>query len=68
MEIIKKGNKIVECERCGCVMKFERSDVKTETNRIITSNFWGTSELWQIEYIHCPQCDKKIEVGHKWLK
>lgn len=68
MKIIKKGNKVVECKRCGCVMEFDSSDIKSEIRSITTSEFLRTSEQWEIEYIHCPICNQEIEVGHKCLK
>ena len=68
MKIIKKGNKVQECGRCGCVMEFEINDVKSRIVNITTSEFFGTHEQWSIEYINCPQCGKEIEVGHKCLK
>ena len=68
MKIIKKGNKVQECGRCGCVMEFDSNDVKSKIVNITTSEFFGTHEQWSIEYINCPQCGKEIEVGHKCLK
>ena len=68
MKIIKVGNKIKECERCGCVMQIEHGDIESEIVRICISEYFCKYEKWEIEYIHCPQCGVKIEVGHKCLK
>ena len=68
MRIIKKGNTIKECSRCGCTMEYDYFDIFKEIKNVTTSNFFGTFERWEIEYIFCPECGNKIEVGHKCLK
>ena len=65
MKIIEKGNNTVKCERCGCVMEYDRDDIKcknVEINNLIVS------ELWRVEYINCPQCGKEIQIESKWLR
>lgn len=68
MKIIKKGNTIKECSRCGCIMEYDYFDIFKETRSIPPLSLFGTYERWQIEYIFCPECGQKIEVGHKCLK
>lgn len=68
MKIIKRGNKTIECKKCGCVMEYDCKDIKMETKDIIKGSIFRTIESWSVEVIICPQCNKKIEVGRKCLK
>lgn len=68
MKIIEKGNKRVTCGRCGCIMEFDSSDIKSEIKSYISGVIFRTFEDWKIEYINCPQCDNKIRIGFKQLK
>lgn len=65
MEIVEKGNKTIECPRCGCVMKFNYKDIKSDI--VKTPSYFRCSDYWKIDYIHCPQCHKKIEVDKTYL-
>ena len=64
MKIISKGNKTVECARCGCIMAYNSSDVKVESVEIGVSVWFDflTKPIRQ-EYIKCPQCGQKIVIG-----
>lgn len=66
MKIIERG-KPKECKRCGCIMEYESNDIKNKVVHIKTSDFFKTTEKWNIDYIKCPCCNNEIEVGHKWL-
>lgn len=65
MEIVEKGNKTIECPRCGCVMKFNYKDIKSDI--VKTPSYFRCSSSWKIEYVRCPQCHKKIEVERTYL-
>lgn len=67
MKVIEKGNRIKECGRCGCIMEYDSFDIFYEIKKLTTSDFFGSYEKWEIEYIFCPECGKKIEVGHRCL-
>lgn len=62
MKIIKEGNKVKECDKCGCVMQFDANDIKSKLTTVMVSEFFCKSELWNIEYICYPQCKNKIEI------
>ena len=67
MEIIRHRNTVKCCENCGCIFKYEKSDVKTkrvhgrEDIGIILPHYVDTRH--RIEYVCCPDCDKQIEIN-----
>lgn len=64
MKIMSKGNKNVQCERCGCVMEYDVRDVRRKTVEVSVSVWfdWLTKPVRQ-EYINCPQCGQEIVIG-----
>lgn len=64
MKIISKGNKNVECNRCGCIMEFDSKDIHKRIVQV-SDSVWFSSLTKPVEheYIECPQCGKEIIVG-----
>lgn len=56
--IIKKGNTFKQCPECGCIFEYEASDIKCST--LIPPSLFSDGLDW--EYVHCPQCNKKIKI------
>ncbi len=56
--IIKKGNTLKQCPECGCIFEYETSDIKR--GLYIQGGLFSYDLDW--EYVHCPQCNKKIKV------
>lgn len=66
MKIISRGNKNVECRRCGCVMEYDSRDIQHKIIRVSTSSILTYLKIpVTVEYINCPQCGKEIEIGRR---
>ena len=57
IEIIKYGKQFATCQKCGAVLKFDQSDIKTM--------FTARNEYE--EYIVCPVCEYRIGKAY-WKK
>lgn len=58
IEIIERGTKqIQKCKACGCKFSFEKEDIE----RAKCHEFRNFS----YDYVICPQCKEKIELGGK---
>ena len=69
MKIISKGNKNVECERCGCIMEYDSKDIKTKIIYVgVSTWFKHLTKPVESVYIECPQCNKEIEVGRNAIQ
>jgi len=58
-KIIKKGNTLKQCPECGCIFEYEVSDIKRDL--YIQGGLFSPYDLYW-EYVHCPQCNKKIKI------
>lgn len=73
MRIISRGSSTPEqeltCYRCGTVFVFDKSDVRTETNRVYTDP--DTKDKYYFDtvdyYVYCPHCGNKMAVS-AWAK
>lgn len=52
MKIIKSPEKVVKCERCGCVYQYDTKDVKTEYAN-------------GCDFVECPLCAKVYAVSYE---
>lgn len=59
IKIIEHGTiRKQKCQHCGCLSSYENEDIKHGTNfALITSYSCG------YDYIICPQCKEKIQLG-----
>lgn len=60
MEVIENG-KVCACNQCGCIMKYNDSDIKTDPG------VYGVTKLFSIQYIRCPVCNNKITIKRIYL-
>lgn len=64
MKIIERGTNTVKCERCGCLMEYERNDIKSKIVQVHTSLiFWSLTSPSEVEYVVCPQCGKEVSIS-----
>ena len=64
MQIIESGYTIKKCSRCECVMYYDKDDIKTERCYIYKKRiFLPHREVYDKEYIECPQCGNKIIIA-----
>ena len=63
-EIIEKGTKIHECDRCGCKFTLEAKDIKhkEEFMSALQIYFYGAG-YFDYDYCNCPQCGEKIRLN-----
>ena len=61
MKIIETNN-IVKC-KCGCVMEYEKSDIKTKRISKVRNKLLLTMDYYKVMYIECPQCNGEVEIN-----
>ena len=66
VKVIKRGVRIVTCNRCSSDMKYEESDIKKEKFSI-TGGKSGYKEGYK-EFIVCPVCGNCIQLEEKVTK
>lgn len=60
MKIIERGVNTVKCVRCGCVMEYDKADIKSKIVQMHTSLIlWSLTSPVRVEYVVCPQCGKE---------
>ena len=64
--VIKRGERVVTCNRCLSDMKYEESDIKKEKFSI-TGGKSGYKEGYR-EFIVCPVCGNYIQLEEKVTK
>ena len=64
--VIKRGERVVTCNRCSSDMKYEESDIKKEKFSI-TGGKSGYKEGYK-EFIVCPVCENCIQLEEKVTK
>ena len=64
--IIKRGERVVTCNRCSSDMKYEESDIKKEKFSI-TGGKSGYKEGYK-KFIVCPVCGNYIQLEEKVTK
>ena len=64
-KIIKRGDEIYKCGRCGCEFEIEDGDVKEFDMTMDEGGFLGILPLLRkCDTVRCPQCMEKIII--KW--
>lgn len=63
MKIIKTGDKCTACWRCGCIMEYGEDDILTGTYLFPASTLVHRYESVKYEYVECPECGSKVQVG-----
>ena len=66
MKIIEANNR-VKCE-CGCVMEYEKSDVKTDVTSEPNGFFMLTRDYYRRGYVECPICGRKNYIYSQYYK
>ena len=59
MKIIERGTNTIKCQRCGCIMEYDKCDIKS---KMVVWSF--TSPVME-DYIECPQCGKEICIDQR---
>ena len=66
MEIVKQGDKIYKCKKCGCECRINKiSDVHYGFVGFDDTGFFIKKPL-DGEYLICPQCGNKIVISINW--
>lgn len=57
MEIVKEGNHVYECPRCGCQFKINKYDLRFHLNQhwMFITNIYDRED-----YVNCPQCGDEV--------
>jgi len=55
IKIIEHGKRTAECNYCGCKIKYEAEDMKSNFEIV---GFFGVKKYYY--YVRCPDCGNKI--------
>ena len=67
MKIIERGNRIFECDVCGCKFALDKYDTIRHYNGYYSNweYFIGDYKSKDYDYVLCPQCGQQVKVTRK---